>query len=261
MTGLSSDYRYHKKWRYDRAQGRTRMTDSTRARLHVAACVGAGMSMSAIAAAAGVSPQVVSNLHKGQASIRRVNEAKLLAVKPGVTSAARHDVTEPFVPAIGTRRRIRALLAVGWRHSDISAAAGHLSANTLHQQGRWVTKSVHDDYAATYRDLAFRPGPSERTRQWAKKLGYAGPMDWDDIDADPEPQGDAQADKSRRFEEVDPVVIERVLAGDWSLAAAANPAEREKIVAGWTARDRPLTELERRTGWQVHRYTRKEQVA
>lgn len=249
-----SSYAYHKKWRYDRSQGRTRTTDTTRVRLHIAACLGAGMSMSAIAATAGVSPNVICSINRGQTTIRRDTEAKVLAVKPGVTTANRLGTTEPFVPAIGTRRRIRALLALGWRHTDISAVAGRQSGCALHQQGRWVTKSLHDDFSAAYRRLSATQGPSEKTRRWAKKLGYPGPLDWDDIDHDPEPEASTDVDGSRRHEEPDPVVVQRVLEGDWSLAAEANPAERSAIVAQWTARELPLNQLEQRTGWRVHRY-------
>lgn len=255
---LTDAYRYHKRWRYERSQGLTRMAEAAPARLHIATCVGAGMSMSAIAAAAGVSVQVVWNLTRGQRTLKRTTEAKILAVTPGVTNAARPDCTEPFVPAIGTRRRIRALLAIGWRHSDITAAAGRQSANSLHQQGRWVTKSLHDDFARAYRELSGKPGPSEASRRRASKLGYLGPLDWDDIDHDPDPLADNSHNGSRRFEEVDPIVIERVLSGDWSLAADANPAERSRIVAAWTERELPLAELERRTGWRADRYASKD---
>lgn len=257
----TADYRYHKKWRYDRAHGITRTTDSMAARLHVATCVGAGMSMSAIAAAAGVSVQVVWNVTNGQSTLRRTTEAKILAVKPGVTSAARPDCTEPFVPAIGTRRRIRALLAIGWRHSDITAAAGSSSAVTLHQQGRWVTLAKHEAFAKAYRELSGKPGPSEASRRRARKLGHPGPLDWDDIDHDPDPQPDHDTDGSRLYEEPDPVVIERVLSGDWSLASHANPAERRQVVEAWTERELSLAELERLTGWRTERYTTKEAAA
>lgn len=253
-TTLNPDYAYQKRWRYDRAHGRTRTTSADKARLHVATCVGAGMSMSAIAAAAGVSVQVVWNLTKGQRTLKRTTEAKVLAVTPGVTVAARPDCTEPFVPAIGTRRRIRALLALGWRHSDITAAAGSSSAVTLHQEGRWVTLTKHEAFARAYRALSGKPGPSEATRLRARRLGYPGPADWDDIDHDPEPDTDHHDDGSRLYEEPDPVVIERILAGDWNLATHANPAERREVVNQWTERELSLAELGRLTGWKTERY-------
>lgn len=251
----AATYRYHKQWRYDRAHGRTRTTDATRARLHIATCLGAGMSMSALAAAAGVSVQVICRINQDQRAVRRDTEAKILSVAPGVTTAARPGQAEPFVPSIGTRRRIRALLAIGWRHADITAAAGTNSAVALHQQGRWVTLRKHEAFARAYRDLAGRPGPSEKSRRWAQKLGYPGPLDWDDIDHDTEPATTSTENRSRLFEEPDPVVIERILSGDWALATHANPLERRQIVATWTGRGQSLNELVRLTGWQVHRYT------
>lgn len=49
----------------------------------------------------------------------------------------------------------------------------------------------------------------------------------------------------------DPVVVERILAGD---PVPANQAERLAVIAAWTALGRPLAHLEQLTGWNTHRY-------
>ena len=49
----------------------------------------------------------------------------------------------------------------------------------------------------------------------------------------------------------DPVVIDRILAGDFTLAKTATKAERVEVVARWQG---ALNELERATGWRADRY-------
>lgn len=54
--------------------------------------------------------------------------------------------------------------------------------------------------------------------------------------------------------EVDPIVVERLLAGDGTVARNATAAERRLVTARWTESGKALNALERLTGWQVHRY-------
>lgn len=61
-------------------------------------------------------------------------------------------------------------------------------------------------------------------------------------------------DGKRDKDEIDHVVVHRVLAGDKRLARIATKAEREFIVQMWTNGDRPLADLERITGWKPERY-------
>lgn len=56
----------------------------------------------------------------------------------------------------------------------------------------------------------------------------------------------------------DPVVVDRLLAGDMSLARTATTAERRDVVAAWP---RSLAELERLTGWRTDRYVEREEGA
>ena len=181
--------RYYKRWRYDRFHGDTRTTTTTRARLHVATMIGAGWSARAIAGAAGVAPQTVTRvLDPDSTSIHKTTAAKILAVDPfTVASTPSRQTSEPFVPRVGTVRRLQALLYMGWTTRHLHEVYG-IHPATLYQQGRWVTRTTHDKVAAAYRELSHRPGPSHRTRSRARAKGYAGPADWDDIDHDLEPE-------------------------------------------------------------------------
>lgn len=97
---------------------------------------------------------------------------------------------EPFVSRVGTVRRIQALIFMGWPHRELSTRSGLRTHPLLSQQGRWVTRTTHDKIAALYDELAMVPGPSLHSRGWARRLGYVGPLAWDDIDHDLAPNTD-----------------------------------------------------------------------
>lgn len=123
----------------------------------------------------------------GTARATRALVEKIMSVDPTrIPSKASTQTTEPFVPRTGTVRRIQALMAIGYSHSDL-ASRGVDSRNLLNQQGRWVTRTTHDHVAARYRELSRRPGPTPRAAREAAKRGYLGPAAWDNIDRDPEP--------------------------------------------------------------------------
>jgi hypothetical protein len=96
-----------------------------------------------------------------------------------------------------------------------------------------------------------------RNRNLAARLGYATPLAWDDIDLDEAPQ--AEPAVGRRLD-VDEVLVERVLGGDWPLARKANHAERRAVVLAWASRGGSTFELGRRTGWKPERYARVSEV-
>lgn len=182
--------RYVKRWQYERSQGLLRLTDATPVRLHIATLQGAGWSLRAIAGAAACSPGTVAKVAAGQqAKMARAVAARILAVDPAqVPSRASRQTREPFVPRVGTTRRLQALLFMGWGHKQMRKHCGLNTANLLHQQGQWVLRSTHDKVAAMYAALAMKPGPSPKARTYARRLGYVGPMDWDDIDLDGAPE-------------------------------------------------------------------------
>lgn len=179
--------RYRKRWQLDRERGIKRTIDPTPIALHVATLLGQGWSCRGIAGAAGVAPQTVTRLKRGDAkTIGREAAAKILAVN-GLPREASHQTTEPFVPRVGTVRRLQALQVMGWTTTYLRDEYG-INPCTLYQQGRWVTRSTHDKVARAYRELSHRRGPSERTTQRALARGYVGPADWNDIDLDEAPE-------------------------------------------------------------------------
>lgn len=97
-------------------------------------------------------------------------------------------ISDPlFVSRVGTDRRVRALLALGWRHSDITARLRALdvpcateTTQLLRRPGPFVWAATASAVACVYDDLAMTVGPSQRTRDRAVKLGYLPPLAWDD---------------------------------------------------------------------------------
>ncbi len=180
----AQDPMYAKRWRLDRHRGIPRLVDPAPVRHHVHALQAQGMSACGIAAAAGVSKVVVCRIAKPEHTARvqsRVATA-ILAVTGPLDVLDADAVPEAFVPRWHAVRRIEALLALGWRHCDLRAESGVLTAVVLHQAGRWVTAPTHAAVCDAYERLCMTPGPSQRTRDRAARAGYLPPLAWDGID-------------------------------------------------------------------------------
>lgn len=180
---MSGDYTYRKKWQLDRLRGIERTTDPEPARRHIADLRARGVTHAGIADAAGLSTNVITSIRDGQPTIRVEVARRILAVD--LADIIARSNRWGFVPAIGSRRRIQALLAIGWRHGDITPRIRANGARThsqlvLHQAGTSVARVTADAVRAVYDELWATPGPSTATRKRAAALGYAPPMAWDD---------------------------------------------------------------------------------
>lgn len=147
---------------------------------HVNALLGAGMSRAQVAAAAGVSPGVVSHLARAfNPKVNRTIALKVLAVKrPRITGDADR------VPIHGTRRRIRALYTLGHGPTAISRDAGHSKALIIAIAGGKQSATAAATYRAvraTYNTLAQQVGGSTRARERAQREGWRTPDYWEDM--------------------------------------------------------------------------------
>lgn len=97
------------------------------------------------------------------------------------------------IPALGTQRRIRALMALGWTSGDIANRCGWTTpqAVTVLLSGRrYVYRSTAEKIAAVYDQLSMTPGPSTRNWREAARKGWPPPLAWDNIDdPDERPRG------------------------------------------------------------------------
>lgn len=181
----SDDPRWQKQWRVERARGLKRRTDTGRARAHIQALMAShGVSIRSIGEAAGVSASTISLIERGGVNSVGVKlEKAILAVR--VEDIFERPNPRGSVPIIGTRRRIQALMAIGWRHQDLTPMLGFRSANLVHQGGHWVTRQKHDAVKDLYDRLWKRPGPATaQSMGRVAKAGYAPPLAWDDDSID-----------------------------------------------------------------------------
>lgn len=115
------------------------------------------------------------------------------------------------LPAEGTRRRLRALIALGWP-SD--ALAGRLGLETrqgvllMGVSGRVSVRNARR-VDALYAELSMTPGPSRKSREVAARQGWPPPLAWDDID-DPD---EVPLIGSRKPGAVDDLAVEFFLDG------------------------------------------------
>lgn len=166
--------------------------------------------------------------------------------------------------AVGVARRVQALVALGYTFRQIGEALGvaHDQPQKWARQDSYVRSSTLERVAALYDAWSMTPAPQTTGRQrWstsyartvAAKNGWVPPLAWDDID-DPDENPTIGADfhlEGDECQDIDPVVVARVLAGR---PTPANPAERREIVRRCRREGRNLAELARLTGWKVERY-------
>lgn len=217
------------------------------------------MSHSAIARAIGTSHNYITKIIAGD--IKRVSPKRAAQIE----AARAHRPTDSgHVSPLGARRRLQALHALGYSWSRISQEIGGYSLGGIKRLVAGDSPAIeaqHDQLVRALYDrlsmkLPVAANPHEasgiaRARNTAKRNGWPPPLAWDDPD-DPTEQPTTVA--GRRG--VDDAVVERILSGDFTLAATATPDERRVIVARWRADGRAVNELERATGWQPQRYSR-----
>lgn len=210
------------------------------------------MSYSAIGKALGTSHNYVTRVIAGD--IKRMQPARRAAI---LALAGYQPTDTSHVSARGTARRLQALHALGYSWARLEREVGRYSLGAIKQVVHGQTPVVEAQHAAavaeTYERLAMRlPQPVNRNeasgisraRNTARRMGWPPPLAWDCIDTDAHPAGGRTTD-------LDPVVVDRILGGDFTLAATATKPERIAVVARWTGTS---NELERRTGWKPERY-------
>lgn len=164
-------------------------------RAHVQSLRQAGASYHAIARAAGVSPSTVHRLHgchraDGAAHLGRVRSVqarRLLEVTPEAVLGA-----APRRPAAGTRRRLQALVAIGYPPAALARLAGvppRVVSRIIRGGTATVCTSLHVTVRGLY-DRIWDVPPAEQTaaerrsaaaaRGMAAAHGWPAPMGLDD---------------------------------------------------------------------------------
>lgn len=103
------------------------------------------------------------------------------------------------VPAVGTQRRVKALIAIGWSQQKIAIGCGMLPAAVwrLLDQNRALVERVTAERVADLYEQLWNQRPIvttsrqmqgfHRVTNYAAARGWLPPLAWDDIDTDPEP--------------------------------------------------------------------------
>lgn len=159
------------------------------------------------------------------------------------------------VPAVGSQRRIRALMALGWPGNIIAERAGikrGQSGISALLQARTVRVATAARIARAYDDLSMRLGPSPVTRARAQRNGWLPPLAWDDGRIDDPVHSCVDSVDIVECKDVDEVVVLRVLAGEH---LPTTRAEREEILRRWLANGGSQRTICNRMGWKQGRYT------
>lgn len=219
---------YERRRTRQRAYGRQAYVDAAPVRAHVTALMDAGMGLKRVAVVAGVPYSVLGNLiydthgkrdgqHRGRSTrMRAGNAARILAVQLELAGGAR-------VPAIGTRRRVQALVANGWSITKVGARVDMTAANFCSLLKRdQVTVATAKRVAELYDELWDAAPPesthrdkiaASRARKYARLHGWLPPLAWDEDTIEIPDAIEHQVDDL----ELDEIAVERIMAGTLQL--------------------------------------------
>lgn len=86
-----------------------------------------------------------------------------------------------LVDATGTRRRIQGLAAIGWPQTRVADRAGISRGNLSNiLKQRMVHAKAAAAIADVYDELSGTPGPNQKVRDRAARLGWVSPFAWDE---------------------------------------------------------------------------------
>lgn len=218
---------YQAQLRRAHAYGQADLVPADRAREHVQRLRAAGMGVNRIAAVSGVPLSVLSRLlwadhRNGRVAkrMRRSTEAKLLALDVDLATSA-------LVPGVGSRRRLQAMVALGWTQKRLAQLLGVEPENLrVTMRSERVFRSTSERVAELYERIGDEPPPVRNhweagavtaSRRRAAEAGWLPPAAWDDPDTDPEPVIPiVRADKRPRYDGVN--VVEDV---EWLIRCGA----------------------------------------
>ncbi len=168
-------------------------TDAGSAREHVRVLAEAGIGWRQAAALAGIPQGTMQKLLRGPSRSERLRPetaAAILAVQPAAANLAAGTP----VDAGGTRRRLQALVRIGWSQARLGGQLGitppGLGAMMRRQQ---VTAGTARSVAALYDRLWNQQPPqathhekaaASRARNYARARGWAPPLAWDEDQLD-----------------------------------------------------------------------------
>lgn len=185
--------------RKEQAYGRWQpYVDAQPTRNHVEQLRATGMGLKRIAAVSGVPHGALAKLvygdrTRGLAPSKRVRPATAAAIL-AVTPALEHLGERVVVDSTGTRRRVQALIALGWSMSELARRLDRLPTNFARVvHAPTCSASTARKVRALYAELWMTPPPetthrqriaASRARNLAAQKRWPPPLWWDDEDLD-----------------------------------------------------------------------------
>lgn len=249
---------YRRRVYKERRLGRPRRVPVTLVAQHIRRLLRDGWTQREIAETAGVGQGTISETLRGIYKQMTVENAAAIM---GVTG----HPAPLMVPAHGTRRRLQALVAMGWLAKEVTAAAGlapNFLADLCHRQQPTVAASTAAAVEATYDRLSMtipeQTPHRRRSKTLAAKRGWVPPLCWDNIEDPAEmPKGthETTRTKGRPRTEVDSVIVDKLLALE---RVESTPAEKCEAMRRWLADGKTERSLCQAHNWHDGRYTPEE---
>jgi hypothetical protein len=221
---------------------------------HIAALRAAGIGVERIAHLAGLSVSHIRELAedgRGDSSAtRRVRPSTATRIMAIAIDHA-HRAPHSRIDATGTRRRLQALMAIGWP-TELLAAQLSRRPNSLCRSmtGESVTARTAHDVAALYERLWNTSPPAATGEQraavdaaqaHAAGQGWLPPLAWDNLDTDPTPPALTLGPSQRN--DLDEIAVERALAGDHITYDELTSVEQQEVVRRLTARGSSIRDI------------------
>lgn len=198
--------REYKALRYRWSQGKMVKVSAAAAREHIFELTARGISVSQIAYRSGVRADVLADIRDGITKRCYPGTSAAVLAVPAILLSPSDD-PRGFVNSVGTKRRIRALMAIGWTSERIAEASGTLTRLQVTRQLRAERHRVRVSAALAivraYDALWYRqPVPAtpaerlaiERVRAYAKRMRWGSPLAWDEDIDDPDATSSGQVE-------------------------------------------------------------------
>jgi hypothetical protein len=252
--------RYRKTRALKRLHGiETSLLPADDVRAHVQRLTELGWSRNALEGMTGgaISRVTFANLLNGKTAgaVERRTAALVLAI-PYTLAPGPKVADNSQVPVLGAKRRVQAMLRLGWSHDNMRPLATTDTTHVARASYPILSARRWRLIDAMYQQHCMTPGPSPITANRARAAGLASPLAWDDDIDNPDatPVGDQTPSQSSG---IDHVTVERILNGDYHLPST--PAEKAEVCRRWVADGRVLYQLGKATGWKIERYYRLDQ--
>jgi len=179
-------------------------------RHHINVLICAGMTTALIADLASVPVATIRSLRR--TTTRTITPATADAILSITFHPSRgRDLT----PAVGARRRLRALNAMGYGDPALAHRLNiEIDVVTSMPEKGLITSELWEAVHEIYDELSMRPGPDADLREQSRAAGVVPPLGWDDDEIDNPKARSHERERAVGAVPADEVVIVRRLAGE-----------------------------------------------